>query len=401
MVMTSTSANPGGISAAHEPARVRARLTRGELLAIFAFWIFMAVLTAANRLLDPRRPHGLQPTSPSVPVALAFAESLVWALVTVVIFLLIQRFLARRDRRWTQVAALAATGLAVSVVVDVVLDLTRIWILGVPDRHNFFADPLRAVTHLWFLREMIVYCGIVAAGVAREYSLRYRARQDEATHLQAETAQLRAQLAEARLSALRSQVDPHFLFNTLNAVSALVERDPRGVRRMIARLSELLRHSLEGADEAEVTLRQEMEFVERYLEIMRIRFQGTLEVETAVEGEVMDALVPNLVLQPLVENAVKHGVSRLKSGGRICIAARRDDGRVVLSVRDNGPGLAEETPREGVGVRNTRQRLEQLYGNAQALALRPADGGGVEAEVTLPYHTAADLHAAGVGGDGQ
>ena len=394
------SANPAGTSAAPEPSSSEARLTRGEVLAIFAFWAFMAVLTAANRLLDPRRPPGIQPTFPSAPVALAFAESLVWAVVTVLIFLLIQRFLAARERRWTQVAALAATGVAVSIVVDLVLDVIRGLLLGFSQRHNFFADPWRAVTHLWFLREMIVYCGIVAAGVARDYSRRYRVRQDEATRLQAETAQLRAQLAEARLSALRSQVDPHFLFNTLNAVSALVERDPKGVRRMIARLSELLRHSLEGAGDAEVTLRQEMEFVERYLEIMRIRFQGTLEVETAVEGEVMDALVPNLILQPLVENAVKHGVGRMKHGGRIRIAAWRSDGRVVLCVTDNGPGLGDAAPREGVGVRNTRQRLEQLYGHAQALALRAADGGGVEAQVTLPYHTAGDLRAAGVGVEG-
>ncbi|HEX8904406.1 MAG TPA: histidine kinase, partial [Longimicrobiaceae bacterium] len=398
MATNTNHANTAGAPAAHEPP-VRARLTRGEVLAIFAFWLFMAVLTAANRLLDPRRPPpGLQPVSPSAPVALAFAESLVWAVVTVLIFSLSRRFLAARERRWTQVLALAAAGLAVSIGVDVVLDLARFWLLGLPERHNFLADPVRALTHLWFLREMIVYCGIVAAAIARDYSLRYHARQDEATRLQAETAQLRAQLAEARLSALRSQVDPHFLFNTLNAVSALVERDPKGVRRMIARLSELLRHSLEGAGEAEVTLKQEMEFVERYLEIMRIRFQGSLEVETAVDGEVMDALVPNLVLQPLVENAVKHGVSRMKGVGRITIAARRDDGRVVLSVRDNGPGLGDGTLAEGVGMRNTRARLAQLYGNAQALALRSLEGGGVEAEVTLPYHTPGDLHAAGVGG---
>ncbi|HSU14404.1 sensor histidine kinase [Longimicrobium sp.] len=395
MATNPTSASHAGTAAAPEP---HTRLTRGEVLAIFAFWIFMAVLTAANRLLDPRRPPGIQPTFPSAPVALAFAESLVWAVVTVVIFLLGRRFFSARERRGTQVAALVVTGLAVSIVVDLVLDLARFALLGgIPQRHNFLADPFRAITHLWFLREMIVYSGIVAAGLARDYSLRYRARQDEATHLQAETAQLRAQLAEARLSALRSQIDPHFLFNTLNAVSALVERDPRGVRRMIARLSELLRHSLEGAAEAEVTLRKEVEFVERYLEIMRIRFQGSLEVETEVEAEVMDALVPNLILQPLVENAVKHGVSRMKEGGLIRIHAFRDDGRVVLSVRDNGPGLSQATPREGVGVRNTRQRLEQLYGDAQALHLRPAEGGGVEAEVTLPFHTAGDLRAAGVG----
>jgi len=396
MATNPTHANASGTTAAHEAPARRRRLTRGELLGIFAFWIFMAVLTAANRLLDPRRPPGIQPTFSSAPVALAFAESLVWALVTAFVFILGDRLVAGRPRRWSQLVGVVIAGLAVSVMVDSVLDIVRGALLASPHRHNFFADPLRGITHLWFLREMIVYSGIVAAGVARDTQYRYRARQDEATRLQAETAQLRAQLAEARLSALRSQVDPHFLFNTLNAVSALVERDPRGVRRMIARLSELLRHSLEGAGEAEVTLRKEVEFVDRYLEIMRIRFQGSLEVETEVEAGVMDALVPNLILQPLVENAVKHGVSRMKEGGLIRIRAFRDDGRVVLCVSDNGPGLSSAAPREGVGVRNTRQRLEQLYGTEQALTLRPAGGGGVEARVTLPFHTAGDLRAAGV-----
>jgi LytS/YehU family sensor histidine kinase len=135
--------------------------------------------------------------------------------------------------------------------------------------------------------------------------------------------------------------------------------------------------------------------VDKYLEIMRIRFQGTLEVETRVDDDVRDALVPNLILQPLVENAVKHGVSQLRGAGRIEIAARVSDGRVVLCVRDNGPGLAP-APREGVGVRNTRERLSQLYGSAQSFALRPAEGGGTEAEVILPFHTRGDMHAFGV-----
>jgi len=364
------------------------RLSRGELLAILGFWLFMAGLTAANRLLDPRRPPGLQPVSASVPVTLAVAESLVWAAVTPFVFWLSRRAASYGERRVAQAALLAAGGIGVSIFVDAVLDGVRAG-LGLPARHSVFVDPLGVFTHLWFLREMIVYCGIVAAGIAREYSLRYRARQQDAVRLQAETAQLQAQLAEARLSALRSQIDPHFLFNTLNAVSALVERDPRGVRRMIARLSELLRHSLEGAGEPEVTLRQEFAFADRYLEIMRIRFQGSLEVETRVDEGVMDTLVPSLILQPLVENAVKHGLGKQRGVGRIEIEARREGDRVVLRVRDNGPGMDGDAPtREGVGLRNTRERLAQLYGDEGSLVLRPADGGGVEAEVSLPWRPA-------------
>src|ERR671939_1020555 len=135
---------------------------------------------------------------------------------------------------------------------------------------------------------------------------------------------------------------------------------------MIARLSELLRTTLDGAEEQEVPLEQEVAFLERYLEIMQIRFQGRLVVDTRVDHDVADALVPNLILQPLVENAVKPGESKVDGGGRIEIRARRDGDRVVLSVRDNGPGLdggeAPPPDEEGVGLRNTRERLAQLYG---------------------------------------
>src|SRR5207253_9892207 len=145
-------------------------------------------------------------------------------------------------------------------------------------------------------------------GFAREYSRRFRAHEKAAAQMAAETAQLQTQLAEARLSALNAQLNPHFLFNTLNAVSSLVERDPRGVRRMIARLSELLRYTLEGGTEHEVVLSQEIAFLERYLEIMQIRFEGKLEVEIQIGDDARDALVPSLILQPLVENAAQHGV---------------------------------------------------------------------------------------------
>ncbi len=184
------------------------------------------------------------------------------------------------------------------------------------------------------------------------------------------------QLAEARLSALNAQLNPHFLFNTLNAVSSLVERDPRGVRRMIARLSELLRYTLNGGSDNEVLLGQEIAFVERYLEIMQIRFQDRLEVDVQLGDDAGNALVPSLILQPLVENAVKHGVEKISGTGKIRIEARREDDRLVLSVSDNGPGP---------------QRLEQLYGAAQSLVLVEAPDGGTVAQIVIPFRTRAEL----------
>jgi LytS/YehU family sensor histidine kinase len=281
------------------------------------------------------------------------------------------------------------------VLVDIVLALVRFELIPPPEfRRRFDRGPqfgaLGGIRRLWFLDDLFWYGAIVAAGFAREYSLRLRLRQEESVRLQAEAAKLSSQLAESRLATLRTQLDPHFLFNTLHAVSALVTHDPRGVRRMISLLSELLRRSLEGGRAPEVPLREELDFVGRYLEIMQIRFQGKLEVSTIADAATLDCLVPNLVLQPLVENAVKHGLGDAAEQGRITIEARRDGEQLVLVVEDSGPG-AREPIVERLGITNTRERLAALYGEAQSLRLGAGRSGGFLAEVRLPYHTAADL----------
>jgi LytS/YehU family sensor histidine kinase len=156
---------------------------------------------------------------------------------------------------------------------------------------------------------------------------------------------------------------------------------------MIARLSELLRHTLEQTSEQELPLDRELELLQRYLEIMEVRFQGRLKVTMRIDDAVRSALVPNLVLQPLVENALKHGVIAIDDPGTIEVRAFRSGSEVVLSVRDNGPGPGTVDVERGVGLRNTTERLFQLYGSHQRFSLRPADGGGTLAEVVLPYHT--------------
>jgi len=177
------------------------------------------------------------------------------------------------------------------------------------------------------------------------------------------------------------------LADLVEGVALDLERDPRGVRRMIARLSELLRYNLEAQDGPEIPLRQELELLGRYLDIMQVRFQGRLDVRQRVADEALEALVPTMVLQPLVENAIRHGVEKLEAGGRIGIEAAPENGELVLRVSDNGPGPASG-PREdggGVGLRNTVARLEQLYGGRGRFTLLPsADGEGTTAEVRLP-----------------
>jgi LytS/YehU family sensor histidine kinase len=279
-------------------------------------------------------------------------------------------------------------GVLIAIAVDSTLLQARIHLLppipGRPPRVAGYSNIIR----LEFLDDLMVYFAVLGAALARNYFLRYQARLAETQSLKAEAALLQARLAEAQLAVLRTQLNPHFLFNTLNAISSLVERDPRGVRRMIARLSDLLRHTLEQTSEQEVSLERELELLGRYLDIMHVRFRDQLEVTQRIDDDVRDALVPNLVLQPLVENALKHGVSATDGPGRIEIAAHRSNGSVVLSVRDNGPGPASPNS-DGVGLRNTTARLSQLYGNRQKFSLRAAPGGGTIAEVTLPYRSAS------------
>jgi signal transduction histidine kinase len=377
-------------------------------LLIIAFWTVLAVLTAASRLIDPRGP--MLRFSPSTPVAIAFAESYLWALLTVLIFWLSSRVsLEPRGNRFGRVLLFIGVGVATAMLVDVAMHLFREAVLDLPSPRGRRGPPITwrtGLARLWFLDDLIVYFAVLAAGIARDIFARYRARHDETVRLTAQAARLHAQLAEARLAVLSAQLNPHFLFNTLHAVSSLVERDPRGVRRMIARLSELLRVTLEGTKEQEIPLSRELELLRLYLDIMEVRFQGKLDLDIDPDHDVMDALVPSFVLQPLVENAVMHGVSKVEGTGRIELRARRDGDDLVITVRDNGPGVTVTSPSTeesaarargpgagGLGLRTTRARLEQLYGAEYMLSLRPGPGGGAVAEVTLPYHTAADLHA--------
>ncbi len=353
------------------------RLRPPELLAIFAFWTFLAILSAAGRLLDPRG-FGFRGMSPSGPILLAFIESWLWAALTPGIFWLGGRVgLERRALLW-RILVLVAVGVGVSIVVYLLLAVARDQVFeSIAVRRRRFR-PMREIAGFRFVPQLLFYFAILAAGFARQYFL--RTRQQEA-----HAARLQAQLAEARLDALRMQMNPHFLFNTLHAVSAMVERDPAGVRRMIARLSELLRHTTDSHATDEVPLREELEFLGRYIEIMEVRFQGRLKIERRIDPATLDARVPNLILQPLVENALEHGVSRAKGEGRIEIASERRGDELVLTVRDNGPGLRDETP--GVGVANTRARLSQLYGERGTLRLTSPVEGGALAEIALPFRT--------------
>ncbi|WP_412060367.1 sensor histidine kinase [Rubrivirga sp. IMCC45206] len=380
-------------SAPAPPSRPWSRRTEG-LLAV-GFWLALGTLAVVRRAVGPWHETAGIPASDVVET---LAEYGLWALLTPLIFWLARAYRIEREGLARRLAVHVLIGVGVAVAVGA---LTRGVLRPVLSPELAAARPwsmAEMVTGLRFLDELIIYLAVLAAGAARDALLRLREREAEASRLLADRVRLEAQLTEARLSALRMQLNPHFLFNTLNAVSALVERDPAGVRTMIARLSSLLRRVLDDSGAAEVPLRDELAFVHDYLDVQRVRFQGGLEVEEAIAPDVLDALVPPLLLQPLVENAVGHGVRSLEGVvGRLRLAARRDGGRLVLAVEDNGPGLAGGDGlggSGGVGLTNTRARLDALYGGDGVLSVRDRPEGGVVAEVTLPYRTVAPLDAA-------
>ena len=203
-------------------------------------------------------------------------------------------------------------------------------------------------------------------------------------------AELRKLASESRLEILRAQLHPHFLFNALNTISAHAERSPSTARRMLDELEELLRLALAHSEDREVRLAQEIAFVEHYLAIQKVRFQDRLGATVKVDSDVLDALVPTFILQPLVENAVLYGLSPRMTKGTVEVCAWRTNGQLHLAVQDNGPGLPQDwDPEEsvGIGISNSRERLRQLYGESnQSFDIRSEAGRGVCVEITMPFH---------------
>jgi LytS/YehU family sensor histidine kinase len=229
--------------------------------------------------------------------------------------------------------------------------------------------------------DIFIYWSIVFVVQAWMYYQRYRDRE-------LRTSVLESQLAKAQLQALKVQLHPHFLFNTLNSISELMHEDVRGAERMITRLSDLLRITLENLGTQEITLREEMDFVRGYLEIEQTRFHDRLQVSYDVAPETLDVRVPNLLLQPIVENAVRHGISKSSKSGLIQIKSERQGDRVILTVRDNGPGLKSnghsQSSNFGIGLSTTRTRLQFLYGGDHSLALNNLAAGGLEVRMNVP-----------------
>jgi len=321
-------------------------------------------------------------------VALNFSYWYSWAVLVPGILWLARRYPFERHT-WGRAVAAHVPGVLVFTVAHAVLAtscrfLTR-WVFEGPASDPFWM-VLRNQYFFNFDFSMMTYWFLVGLSHAVNYRRESAERALTAAHLE-------ARLAEASLQALQRQLHPHFLFNTLHTISALIDRDARAADAMLARLSDLLRLTLERIGTQQLQLKEELDFIEKYLEIERTRFGDRLRVVFDVDPAMLDAAVPSLVLQPLVENALRHGIAPKVGGGRIDIVARRDGDRLSLIVRDDGYGVPSdelEALNEGVGVSNTRSRLTLLYGDRHRFEFRVPSGGGLEVTVMIPLVTLPD-----------
>jgi two-component system LytT family sensor kinase len=358
------------------PEQMR-RLARGAVFA-FVIWTALALLFA-GQLYASRALQG-RPVPWTHALGAALADWYVFAFLAPP-----AAWLGRRVRiEWplrakpviTHVSACAAFMMAYLVCRTLVALWQARWGGGWVSYYEMFE---RALVHT-LPHSLLVYCALVATQHVVAYQERARERERRAVELE-------QRLTAARLQALQMQLNPHVLFNTLNAISSLMHKDVEAADRMLVRLSELLRRALDTRDRQEVPLHEELTFLDRYLEIERTRFGARLEIERQIDATALNAMVPNLLLQPLVENAIKHGIEGQRRG-RLWLDVHREGGELVLLVRDNGPGPKPERDQSrghGIGLSNTRRRLEQLYGSRQKLVMRSAEGGGTEVMVRMPW----------------
>lgn len=340
-------------------------LLLGTLLSLEVYFNNRAMMHAA--WVDP------------VEVALPqFGRAVMWALMAPLILQMRVRMPLSRGRWWG--------GIGFHLAMSFVIMAT--YYLGRMLAYTLFWDEV--VVNFWSMAfkgfygrniiDMAFYWAVLAFGYGLEIHQRYK-------HEELKSVQLEARLAETELKALREQLRPHFLFNTLNTIAVLVRENKNDEAvNLIARLSTLLRMSLDQTRVHEVTLRQEMDFIGRYIEIQQARFSDRLQVDIEIEEAALEARIPNLLLQPLVENAILHGIAPKSEPGRVTIRGRVEAGRLHLEVQDDGAGINDGTrrAREGIGLTNTRERLARLYGAQGQLSLRSTSGRGVAVHVILP-----------------
>ena len=381
-----------------EDEEVQVRDRPGLIWAVaFAVWTFISLAASATIYQLYRRLNGGMGLGGIA--GMEFSQVLTYAPLTPLVFALAVRYPLQRGN-WVKRSLLHLAAGIVFTLVHISLraatpygywdPASRQWTSAIWDSHAHAFRAPWVVLRSMFLGSVVddvtgAYVPIVLVAHAVSYYRRFRERELRAT-------QLEGQLAKAHLQRLKSQLQPHFLFNTMHSISALMLTDVNAADRMMCRLSDLLRISLETADTQITTLNRELEFVTCYLEIEKVRFEERMRVIFDIAPETLDAQVPHLLLQPLVDNAVKHGISKVSVGGEIRITVRRQDNELQLQIKDNGPGVRKmgTLATNGRGLRITRERLESLYGQKQSLELVSPPEGGVTIRVCIPFRLQSD-----------
>ena len=315
--------------------------------------------------------------------AAQFPRYMLWAPLTPLIFAAVRRFPFQRPGLTRSIAIHAC--LAVLCIAFVEAVSTQIqWQLMSAAINRLRPMPGRIVIFQaigsWLVIGLVTYAAVVAIASALDYQRRLR---DEAVRM----AQLQRDLADAQVQAIKMLVQPHFLFNTLHAVNVLIDKEPSAATRMVTRLGDLLRHTLSRAAVAEVPLRSELDLLRLYLEIEQTRFRDRLTVHIDAPDETLDALVPDLILQPLAENAIRHGIQTDTGAGSIEVTASRAGASLVIEVRDSGRGPGDEVT-DRIGLTTVRGRLARLYADAHEFSLVPGPAGGSVARIRIPFRTA-------------
>ncbi|OLE54920.1 MAG: hypothetical protein AUG51_06180 [Acidobacteria bacterium 13_1_20CM_3_53_8] len=352
----------------------------GQLALIWAIWTFIGLVFTAQFYFTAFRSQN--PVMLSVALYVQMVWAYVWIPATPLVLWLVRRFPIERQN-WLRVALVhLPISIALSVVVTALGNILLYLNYGLREGRPFLFEHLLRFVVENFSEGMGIYLLIALAGYAFGYYIRYRQGELRAS-------QLETQLSQAQLQALKMQLHPHFLFNTLHSISALLNSDAEAARSMITRLGDFLRLTLENSGTQEVTLQQEMEFLRCYLEIERIRFQDRLTTTIDIDPLALETKVPNLLLQPIVENAIRHGIAPRSSTGHLNIQAKQCDGHLRIRVRDNGPGLSasrtvESLFSKGLGLANTQKRLDRLYGADHSFVIENAPDGGMIVTIEIP-----------------
>ena len=338
---------------------------------VIGLWTFYGVLSVNQSILWNQ--VGNRPTNYVAVIAFATTLCVVWLTFTPIVIWAARRFpLGRSDwQRSLLFHVLLMTGLS---ILDVRIDR---WIAP---HFDFARNQTFWQEYIWALDMNVFYYAVIAASVtAADFYYLYRERQRKANELHTE-------LVTAKLETLKMQLQPHFLFNTLNTINALIHEDSEAADRMVTRLADLLRLTLYESRH-EVPLARELEFVSAYVDIQQIRFQNRLAVSFEVRGPLLGAQVPSLVLQPLVENAIRHGIAPRARAGNVWVRAQRDGDRLILEVEDDGVGLPPggDVMVRGIGLANTRARLQQLYDVNYELQIRRRENGGTHVRISIPF----------------